>query len=290
MFGLSAAAVVGITGAAVSAVGMAASAANSNTQGGASSNAAREQTNQSKAKQEELNSQSELARAIQKVNNDRIMRAADKTYTAAATNLTRNRAAAQTNNVMAQLAQAEAAGAYAANVASKGIGGGSVEVIENTMALRDDLKNRLTKNAQSQADYDAVQTLAGIIPAGWQQQDMTVLSGNQSAAAAQGPDALSPQPPDLVEDAAVHRHRRRQTGAHPGLAVRPHVRRDRDLDRCGVRADLDADAGTALHYATSSSQPSSTSTGVARPNSVTRTSIRCSRTVRNTLASKPSKG
>ena len=37
---------------------------------------------------------------------------------------------------------------------------------------------------QAQADYDAVQTLAGIIPAAWQQQDMTVISGNQSSAAA----------------------------------------------------------------------------------------------------------
>ena len=112
------------------------------------------------------------------------MRAADKTYAAAATNLSRNRAAVQTSNIMTQIAQAEAAGAYSANVASKGIGGSSVEVIENTMALRDSLKNQLTKDAQGQADYDAVQTLAGIIPAAWQQQDMTVLSGNQSQAAA----------------------------------------------------------------------------------------------------------
>lgn len=59
-----------------------------------------------------------------------------------------------------------------------------MEVIENTMALRDSLKEQLTRDAQGQADYDAVQTLAGIIPAGWLQQDMTVISGNQSAAAA----------------------------------------------------------------------------------------------------------
>ena len=184
MFGLSAAAVGGIAGAAVSAVGMIGSAQSASAQGGASKKGAQESTKQSKAKQEELNANSELQRQIQKINNDRIMRAADKTYAAAATNLTRNRAAAQTNNVMAQIAQAEAAGAYAANMASKGVGGSSVEVIENTMALRDSLKNQLVKNAQSQADYDAVQTLAGIIPAGWQQQDMTVISGNQSAAAA----------------------------------------------------------------------------------------------------------
>ena len=173
-----------ITGVVIAGVGMATSAANSSIQGGASRNAANQQVKQSKAKQEELNAQSELARSIQKINNDRIMRAADKTYAAAATNLSRNRAAAQTNNVMAQIAQAEAAGAYSANVASKGIGGSSVEVIENTMALRDSLKEQLTKNAQSQADYDAVQTLAGIIPAGWLQQDTTVISGNQSQAAA----------------------------------------------------------------------------------------------------------
>lgn len=173
-----------ITGAVIAGVGMVGNAQNSSIQGGASRKAAEEQTKQSKAKQAELNSQSELARALQKINNDRVMRAADKTYAAAATNLSRNRAAVQTSNVMTQIAQAEAAGAYSANVASKGIGGGSVEVIENTMALRDALKDQLTKDAQGQADYDAVQTLAGIIPAAWQQQDMTVLSGNQSAAAA----------------------------------------------------------------------------------------------------------
>ena len=183
MFGLTATTVAAF-GVGVGAVGLAGSAQTVGIQGGASRKAAEEQTKQSEAKQEELNSQSELARALQKINNDRVMRAAEKTYAAAATNLSRNRAAVQTSNIMTQIAQAEAAGAYSANVASKGIGGGSVEVIENTMALRDSLKNQLTKDAQSQADYDAVQTLAGIIPAAWQQQDMTVLSGNQSQAAA----------------------------------------------------------------------------------------------------------
>ena len=168
----------------MSAIGILGGAQTARIQAAASRKQAEEQTKQSKAKQEELNAQSELARSIQKINNDRIMRAADKTFAAAATNLSRNRAATQTSNVMTQIAQAEAAGAYAANVASKGVGGGSVEVIENTMALRDSLKNQLTENAQAQADYDAVQTLAGIIPAGWLQQDMTVISGNTSPAAA----------------------------------------------------------------------------------------------------------
>ncbi len=168
----------------MSALGILGGAQTASIQAAASRKQAEEQTKQSKAKQEELNAQSELARSLQKINNDRIMRAADKTFAAAATNLSRNRAATQTSNVMQQIAQAEAAGAYAANVASKGVGGGSVEAIENTMALRDALKNQLTKDAQAQADYDAVQTLAGIIPAAWQQQDMTVISGNTSPAAA----------------------------------------------------------------------------------------------------------
>lgn len=171
-------------GLAMTAIGLLGGAQTASIQAAASQKAAEEQTKQSKAKQEELNAQSELARSIQKINNDRIMRSADKTFAAAASNLSRNRAATQTSNVMTQIAQAEASGAYAANVASKGVGGGSVEAIENTMALRDSLQNQLTKNAQGQADYDAVQTLAGIIPAAWQQQDMTVLSGNNSPAAA----------------------------------------------------------------------------------------------------------
>lgn len=174
----------GWAGLGLSALGMLGGAQTARIQANASRKQAEEQTKQSKAKQEELNAQSELARSIQKINNDRVMRAADKTFAAAATNLSRNRAAVQTSNVMTQIAQAEAAGAYAANVASKGVGGGSVEAIENTMALRDALKNQLTENAQAQADYDAVQTLAGIIPAAWQQQDMTVISGNISPAAA----------------------------------------------------------------------------------------------------------
>lgn len=173
-----------IFGPAMSVLGLLGGAQTARIQAAASRKAAEEQTKQSKAKQEELNAQSELARSIQKINNDRIMLAADKTFAAAATNLSRNRAATQTSNVMTQIAQAEASGAYAANVASKGVGGGSVEAIENTMALRDALKNQLTENAQAQADYDAVQTLAGIIPAAWQQQDMTVISGNTSPAAA----------------------------------------------------------------------------------------------------------
>lgn len=173
-----------VAGAAIGAVGMLGGAQTSRYQGLASQRAAEESVKQSKARQEELNANSELQRAIQKINNDRIMRAADKTYAAAATNLQRNRAARQTNAVMQRVAQAEAAGAYVANAASKGVGGASIDIIENTMTLRDNLKNQLQKEADSQADYDAVQVLAGIIPAAWQQQDMTVISGNQSQAAA----------------------------------------------------------------------------------------------------------
>jgi len=78
---------------AMGAIGLIGGAQTARIQAKASMKTAEEQTKQSKAKQEELNAQSELARSIQKINNDRIMRAADKTFAAAATNLSRNRAA-----------------------------------------------------------------------------------------------------------------------------------------------------------------------------------------------------
>ena len=84
-----------IFGLAMSALGLLGGAQTARIQAAASQKAAEEQTKQSKAKQEELNAQSELARSIQKINNDRIMRAADKTFAAAASNLSRNRARVQ---------------------------------------------------------------------------------------------------------------------------------------------------------------------------------------------------
>ena len=99
-----------MVGTIMAGVGMLGNAQSARIQGKASRKAAEEQTKQSKAKQEELNANSELARALQKINNDRVMRAADKTYAAAATNLSRNRAAVQTSNIMTQIAQADADG------------------------------------------------------------------------------------------------------------------------------------------------------------------------------------
>lgn len=184
MFGITAATALGVASLGVATVGLAGASQTAGVQGAASKRAVEEQTKQSKLKQEELNANSELSRQIQKINNARIMSAADKTYAAAATNLQRNRAARQTNSILQQVANAEAAGAYAANTASKGIGGASADIIENTMRLRDSMKTQLQDNANAQADYDQVQQLAGIIPAAWNQQDMTVITGGVSAAAA----------------------------------------------------------------------------------------------------------
>ena len=91
----TAATAIALGGLGVSAVGLVGSAQTAGIQGAASKRAAEEQTKQSKAKQEELNANYQLARSIQKINNERIMRAADKTFAAAATNLNRNRAAVQ---------------------------------------------------------------------------------------------------------------------------------------------------------------------------------------------------
>ena len=172
-----------LAGLAMSGIGMIGGAQTSKIQAAADRKRAEEQTKQSKAQQEGLNANSELSRQIQKINNARIMGAADKTFAAAATNLQRNRASRQTNSILSQVQQAEALGAYAANTASKGIGGSSADVIENTMRLRDAMQTQLRDTANAQADYDQVQQLAGIIPAAWNQQDMTVITGGVSPAA-----------------------------------------------------------------------------------------------------------
>ena len=170
--------------AAMTVVGMIGGAQTARIQYKASMKQAEEQTKQSKAKQEELNAHSELQRAIQKINNERILKAGDKNFGTMAQSLERMRSQRTVSRVMRETAQAEAMGAYIANTASKNIGGGSADVISHTMELRDALQNELHDRADAQADYDAVQTLAGIIPSAWQQQDMTVISGNSSAAAA----------------------------------------------------------------------------------------------------------
>ena len=63
----------------------------SNAQAAASKAQAREGVAQAKAKQEEANANSELARQIKRINNIRMMQAADKNVAAAASNIERMR-------------------------------------------------------------------------------------------------------------------------------------------------------------------------------------------------------
>ena len=84
----------------------------SNAQAIASEAQAREGVAQAKAKQEEANANSELARQIQRINNIRLMQAADKNVAAQASNIERMRKDFTQGNISAQIAASEAMGAY----------------------------------------------------------------------------------------------------------------------------------------------------------------------------------
>lgn len=156
----------------------------SNAQAAASKAQAREGAAQAKAKQEEANANSELARQIKRINNIRMMQAADKNVAAQASNIERMRKDFTQGNISAQIAASEAMGAYTAHTASKGVGGSTSKIIESTMNLRNAVQTEITERNQGLANYDAVKVLAGIVPTAVAQQDMTVINGGVSNAVA----------------------------------------------------------------------------------------------------------
>lgn len=129
-----------------------------------------------RAKQEEANANQRLAQHMQNLQNDRILRAAGKQHAAATTNLLRTQDTATQVNLENQIAASEQAGAYAANVASKGVGGSSVAMIEQAMTARNQRAEEARTRNQGYVTYDMAQQLAGVIPAGVQATDMGVRS------------------------------------------------------------------------------------------------------------------
>lgn len=134
---------------------------------------------QSKAAAQAANARTGVAQFMQTLNNNRQMRNAGKVFAAATTNLSRAQGQRQAGNIERSIQQAEQAGAYVANVASKGVAGGSVDTIASTMALRNARFNRAVTDQNAQLDYDAASQIAGIIPNAAAGLDMTVYSTQQ---------------------------------------------------------------------------------------------------------------
>lgn len=121
-------------------------------------NLIREAQNESKA------AQTGLAYFMQTENNKRRLAAGAKNLEAGVMNLQRMQDAFTSGNLEAQLAAAEAGGAYAAHVAMTGTGGNAVDMIDRTMQLKNARAAQARDKAQGQATYDTMAQISGIMP------------------------------------------------------------------------------------------------------------------------------
>ena len=117
-----------------------------------------------RARMMEANENARLAQHLTNLNNQRILKAAGKNHAAALGNFLRMQDSQTGADLEAGVAQSEAAGAYAANVASKGVAGSSVDMIDQTMALRNSRMTEMRERQQGQVSYDQIAQVAGVMP------------------------------------------------------------------------------------------------------------------------------
>ena len=165
-------------GLALSATSMVGASKTAGVQAAASMKAAESQKELNKLNTETSNANSNTQRAIQTINNNRVLRVAGKQFDAASQNIVRNKDAHVRGSIEQQIQQAEAAGAYAANLASKGVGGASGDAISMTLALQQSRQRGAAKQNKEYLDYDQAKQQAGIMPTTLNSLDMTVYSGS----------------------------------------------------------------------------------------------------------------
>lgn len=117
-----------------------------------------------------------LARYMQSENNKRRLTAAGNQIVAGTQTLMRQRDANVNGSIERQLAESEAAGAYAANVAFSGTGGNAVDMIDLTMRLKNSRQQQAIEKNQGYTDYDTLQQILGIMPQAVQGLDKTSYS------------------------------------------------------------------------------------------------------------------
>lgn len=176
--------------AAVAVVGLAVSAYSAHQQAGVANAQADASTAVGRARIREQNANANTERFIQGLNNKKKGKALDKNLAKAGSNIiraTRDMGRATTN---LQLQQAEALGAYTAHSAMLGQQGGSMEIIETTMRLRDARLNQQGNEARTLALNDMAEQVGGLARQGYDSLDMSVLGGSieHTAKYKQGPD------------------------------------------------------------------------------------------------------
>ena len=163
---------------ALSATSMIGASKTAGIQAAASMKAAEYQKELNKLNTEVSNANSNTQRAIQVINNNRVLRVAGKQFDAASQNIVRNKDAHVRGSIEQQIQQSEAAGAYAANLASNGVGGASGDAISMTLALQQSRQRGATKQTKEYLDYDQAKQQAGIMPSAMNALDQTVYSGS----------------------------------------------------------------------------------------------------------------
>lgn len=170
---MAAAAFVGV---GLSAVSMQGAAATGRAQARGSAAMLRADRATRAANQQVENEDARLAQHLRNLSNSRVLAAGAKTYEAAQRNAIRSQDSRTSADFESQIQDAEAAGAYAANVSSKGVVGASSAMIELTMQLRNSRAAEIRDRQGGQADYDSLQQIAGIVPQAVASMDMGVNS------------------------------------------------------------------------------------------------------------------
>lgn len=136
---------------------------------------------QAQAQNQMVDAQNQIARVeagmanfMTAENNRRRLQAAGAMIDAAQVTLARQRDVGVAEDLEAQLGEAEAMGAYAANAALAGVSGASVDAIESAMRLKAARAEQYRGRQQYQLDYDAAAQIAGLKAAQYTELDRTV--------------------------------------------------------------------------------------------------------------------
>ena len=98
------------------------------------------------------------------LNNKRALEATGRAEANARQNLGRLTDALTRGSIEDQIANSEAAGAYAASVAMNGVGGASVDAIAQAQRLKVQRQSYFTKERGKQLTFDQLQQISGMMP------------------------------------------------------------------------------------------------------------------------------
>lgn len=177
-FGISAATAMSVAGLGLSAVSMVGASQTAGIQAASSGRAAKAQKALNEQNQAASNANSHTQRALQVINNNRALRVGGKQFDAASQNAVRAADAFVRGSIEQQIQQSEASGAYAANLASKGVGGASGDAIAMTLQLQQSRQREAARQNKEYMTYDQAKAQAGIMPTTMNSLDMTVYSGS----------------------------------------------------------------------------------------------------------------